>query len=70
MSHLPNWQEYGLKATQDAKKDATDIHDETYGKYQEPVEAVPSEERFATAQMPKAPDPSPFQVGPMTSGGR
>jgi len=51
-------------------KDATDAHDAAAGKYKDAVQDVPEEQRLPTSQMPKAPDPDPFKVGPMTGGER
>ena len=40
------------------------------GKYKDAVESLPEDVRLPTGQMPKAPDPSPFTLGPLQSGGR
>lgn len=67
MSHLPNWQEYGEKVGPDKpSKDVTDEHDKTYGKYGDKTKEVPVDDRLPTANMPKAPDPTPFSLGPLT----
>jgi len=51
-------------------KDATEGHDAEHGTYKDSADDMPVEQRLPTADMPKAPDPSPFKVGPMTTGGR
>jgi len=40
------------------------------GQYQSNVPETPVEQRLPTVSLPKAPDPSPFRVGPMSPGGR
>jgi hypothetical protein len=51
-------------------KDFTERYDSEVGTYKDNIVAVPTEDRLPTAQMPKAPDPMPFKLGPMSSGGR
>ncbi len=51
-------------------KDATEAYDADKGKYAENVSNVPTESRLPTVNMPKAPDPSPFNLGPTAPGGR
>ena len=71
MSHQPNWQEYGETTGQDKPvKDATEQHDKNYGTYKDNIAPVSTDDRLPTAQMPKASDPNPFALGPMSSGGR
>ncbi len=40
------------------------------GTYKDDVASMSQEERSLNATLPKAPDPSPFKLGPMASGGR
>jgi hypothetical protein len=41
------------------------------GTYSDPVdENTNTEEKLPTAQFPQSPDPSPFKLGPMTTGQR
>lgn len=41
------------------------------GVYADAVEKIPEDQKLAnTAAMPKAPDPSPFKLGPMAAGDR
>ena len=48
-----------------------DSIDRELGEYKDPViESLPDADRFQEAQMPKADDPSPFKLGPMSPGGR
>jgi hypothetical protein len=66
MSHLPNWQEFGETTGQEKPvKDATEQYDKNYGTYKDAVDAVPTDDRLPTANLPKAPDPSPFTLGPL-----
>ena len=39
-------------------------HDAEQGYYKDSITPVATEDRLPTAQMPKAPDPSPFVLGP------
>lgn len=51
--------------------EAVDAYDAGYGKYQGNVPRTGNQEGLLpTDAMPKAPDPSPFTVGPMAPGGR
>lgn len=50
--------------------DFTDKYDSKAGKYKDAAIGPATEDKLATAQMPKAPDPSPFVLGPMAPGGR
>lgn len=71
MSHLPNWQEYGVTTGQDKdSKEPVQEHDKNYGTYKDNITPVPTDDRLPTANMPKAPDPNPFALGPMSGGGR
>jgi hypothetical protein len=45
-------------------------YDATHGKYVDTAAAGTPEGRLPTVSFPKAPDPSPFSIGPMTSGER
>lgn len=45
-------------------QDAVDAHKADHGTYTETVDTTPTEQRLPTQQMPKAPDPSPFNLGP------
>lgn len=40
------------------------------GMYKDDVESIPMADRTQEAALPKAPDPSPFKLGGMASGGR
>lgn len=40
------------------------------GKYQDDASAIPEADRFQESSLPMAPAPSPFKVGPMSSGSR
>jgi hypothetical protein len=51
-------------------KDFTERYDAEVGTYKDNIDTVPVADRLPTAQMPKAPDPNPFTLGPMSSGGR
>jgi len=50
--------------------DVTEKYDSAAGKYQDKITPIATEERLPTTQMPKGADPSPFVLGPMSSGGR
>ncbi len=52
-----------------ARKTIVEAHDSDHGVYTENVDTVPTEQRLPTTQMPMAPDPSPFNLGPITGGG-
>lgn len=54
------------------KGEATEQYDKQHGKYDAGKDPTnwSEEERWGSSQHPKAPDPSPFKVGPMSSGGR
>jgi len=45
-------------------------YDRGHGTYKDPVDSDNVESRLPTVSFPKAPDPSPFSIGPMTPGGR
>jgi len=62
MPHLPNWQEMGQTTGSDKQTEAVNEYDKNYGTYKDDIDAVPTDERLPTQQMPKAPDPSPFIV--------
>jgi hypothetical protein len=51
-------------------KDATEVYDAGCGKHKDNVGDGPIEDRLPTVSMPKAPDPSPFSIGPLTTGQR
>jgi len=71
MPHLPNWQEFGEKVGVDkTSKSVPEEYDKIYGTSHDPVEDVPTDDKLPTANMPKAPDPSPFTLGPVSPGGR
>jgi hypothetical protein len=53
-----------------AHKDFTERYDAEVGTYKDNILPVPTTERLPTSQMPMAPDPSPFKLGGMSSGGR
>jgi hypothetical protein len=40
------------------------------GEYRDDVESIPEADRTQESSLPKGKDPSPFRVGPMSSGGR
>lgn len=52
--------------------DACEAYDSAHGKWKCNVsrEEGSQEGQLGTAAMPKAPDPNPFKMGPMGSGGR
>jgi hypothetical protein len=54
------------------KGEATQEYDKKMGSYnsEKQPESMPEADRWGTSQIPQAPDPSPFKVGPMSSGGR
>lgn len=60
MSHLPNWQEYGIPSGSDKQVEPVDLHDKEYGEYVDVNAAVPTADRLPTAQMPQGKNPSPF----------
>ena len=51
-------------------KDPTKKYDAQHGTYMNPVEKIPDADKWQESQMPKGPDPSPFKLGPLSSGGR
>lgn len=51
-------------------KEAVEKYDAEHGTYKESIDTVPTDDRLPTAQMPKAPESTPFVVGPLTPGGR
>jgi hypothetical protein len=51
-------------------EDATEAHDAEHGTYNDAVQQVEPAQRLPTTQMPEAPDPSPFVLGPQAPGGR
>ena len=53
-----------------AEKTAVEEYDSQHGTYQDAAEDIPEDQKFATGNMPKAPDPNPFTLGPMNPGGR
>lgn len=51
--------------------EAVEKYDAEAGKYADNVSpTTPADDRLTTAAMPKAADPSPFTLGPMSPGGR
>ena len=70
MPDKPNYVEAAEVGQDKPLKDFTERYDAECGTYKDNIVDVPVEDRLPTAQMPKAPDPSPFKVGPMSSGGR
>lgn len=40
------------------------------GVYKDDAESIPMAQRTQESSLPKAPDPSPFKLGPMASGER
>lgn len=50
--------------------DASEKQKATEGTYDDPVQQVPTDQRLPTTQMPQAPDPQPFTLGPQAPGGR
>lgn len=50
--------------------EAVDAYDAQAGKYEEQVKKIAPEERTQESEMPKAPDPNPFTLGPMAPSGR
>jgi hypothetical protein len=57
----------GAGKTHDA---AVCAYDDAHGTYADGVEKMAEDERLPIGQMPKAPDPSPFTLGPLAPGGR
>jgi len=47
-----------------------DAKDASCGVYKDNTEAMSADDKLPVKQMPKAPDPSPFILGPMAKGGR
>jgi hypothetical protein len=45
-------------------------YDAAHGVYSDAVEKMAEDDKLPTGQMPKAPDPSPFTLGPLSPGGR
>jgi len=45
-------------------------YDKQHGVYKEPDPAKEGTPLLPTSQMPKAPDPSPFKMGPLAPGQR
>ncbi len=53
-------------------KDAAEAHDAEHGTYVDGVDGAggeSAENRLPTANLPKAPDPSPFKLGPAAAPG-
>ena len=50
-------------------KEPVEAYDSKHGTYADAVEKVPQEQLLQEQTMPKAPDPSPFKLGPMAGGG-
>ena len=65
MPDKPTWEEFaGAGSTE--QKDATDIYDGRYGKYKDAVADDPDTDgKLPSPSLPKAPEPSPFKVGPL-----
>jgi len=70
MPDKPNAEETSNVGQDKQFKDFTERYDSEVGTYKDNIVSVPTDDRLPTAQMPKAPDPSPFTLGPMSSGGR
>jgi hypothetical protein len=51
-------------------KDSAKAADATHGTYNDAANQGEPEQRLPTTQMPKAPDPDPFTLGPQAPGGR
>ena len=47
-----------------------EAHKAESGEYADNTATIPDEERFQESNLPKAPDPSPFKLGPLAPGGR
>jgi hypothetical protein len=53
------------------QKDVTEEYDGSHGKYKDDVaDDTNTDSKLPTTSFPKAPDPSPFKLGPMSPGGR
>lgn len=51
-------------------RDTAQEYDQEHGDYEDEVAKLPEDQRLVSGSLPKAPDPSPFVVGPMSPGGR
>ena len=63
MPDKPNFEEFSDVGADKPVKDVNDSYDKRYGTYKDAIQDTPVEERLPTANMPKAPDPSPFTLG-------
>jgi hypothetical protein len=64
MPDQPLWVEFA-NAGAASQKSAADLFDERYGKYKDEVaDNKDTESKLPSASLPKAPDPSPFKIGP------
>lgn len=70
MPDKPNFEEAKDVGQDKPLKDFTERYDAEVGTYKDNIVTVPVDDRLPTAQMPKAPDPDPFKLGGMSSGGR
>jgi len=62
MPHLPNWKEHENVGTDKPSKEPVEQFDKDYGKYNEGITEVNTDDRLPTANMPKAPDKSPYTL--------
>lgn len=51
-------------------KDPVSAYDAAAGKYHDKAHDLPEDVKLPMKQFPKAPDPNPFTLGPMTPGKR
>lgn len=49
--------------------DATQQYDAEHGSHADNVEGMSQDDKLPTGELPKAPDPSPFRIGPMGGDG-
>ena len=70
MPDKPTWVEFASAGSQQ-QKDATEVYDSRYGKYKDAVaDNTNVDTKLPTTSFPKAPDPKPYKLGPMTGGSR
>jgi hypothetical protein len=48
--------------------DATQQYDAEHGAHRDNVEGMPQDDKLPTGELPQAPDPSPFRIGPLGGG--
>lgn len=46
----------------------TKKYDAGQGAYKDNVEGMPQDDKLPTGELPQAPDPSPFKIGPLGGG--